>query len=142
MPITNEPISAMVPFETFWARLKAQLSQLPGTEPGTHVRTVRKWSQLQDYFGGEFALLYRGGNVITCETGTTNNVRTGISTAEFRKVYGAWREYRAGRVRRKFIAQDLGVQNASWIIPILREYEPLMQDAATSAEDDRHAARR
>src|SRR5438046_690555 len=116
----------MVPFETFWERVKERLSHLPGPEPGTHVRTIRKWSQYQQYFDGEFALLYRGGNVITCETATTNNVRTGISTAEFRTVYGAWADYRAGRVGRAYIVQDLGVQNASWIIPILREYEPLM----------------
>lgn len=116
----------MVPFEQFWQRLKEELSRLPGPQPGVHVRTIRKWSQYQGYFDGGFALLYRGGNVITCETATTNNVRTGISEAEIRKVYEAWSDYRVGRVRRSDIVQDMGVQNASWIIPLLKEYEFLM----------------
>jgi hypothetical protein len=116
----------MVAFETFWKRLKTELVRLPAVQPGTHFRTIRKWSQYREYFDGEFAILYRGGNVITCETAKTDNVRTGISTAELRKVYEAWPDYRAKRVGRAYIVQDLGVQNASWIIPILREYEPLM----------------
>src|SRR5262249_23996013 len=120
----------MVAFDTFWERLKTQLSQFPGPQPGTHVRAIRKWSQLRDYFDGEFMLLYGGGNVITCETSTTNNVRNGITTAEFRKVYEALPDYRAGRVRRSHIVHDRGVHNASWIIPILREYEALMADDA------------
>lgn len=122
----------MVPFETFWSRLKEQLSQLPSLS-GAHVRTVRKWSQFQGYFDGEFAMLYHGGNVLTCETATTDNVRTGITAAEFRKVYEAWSDYRAGRVNRSYIVHDLGVQNASWIIPILREYEALMSQGVESA---------
>ena len=118
----------MVAFEKFWERLKSQLARLPAPRPGAHFRTIRKWSQYREYFDGEFALIYHGGNVITCETSTTDNVRTGISTAEFRKVYEAWPDYRARRVGRSYIVHDLGVQNASWIIPILREYEPLMTD--------------
>jgi len=119
---------AMVAFETFWPRLKEQLSQLETLESGAHVRSVRKWSQFRGYFGGEFALAYRGGNTITCETAATDNVRTGISAAEFRKVYEAWSDYRAGRVNRSYIVNNLGVQNASWIIPILREYEGMMAE--------------
>lgn len=115
-----------VSFETFWKRLKNEFSKLPGPQGDAHVRTVRKWSQHQGYFDGEFALVYRGGNVITCETATTNNVRTGISAAEFRKVYEAWPDYRARRAGRSYIVHDLGVQNATWIIPILHEYERLM----------------
>jgi len=34
------------------------------------------------------------------KTATTDNVRTGITTAEFRKVYEAWSDYRAGRFGR------------------------------------------
>ncbi len=116
----------MVPFDAFWERLKDQLSSLPGPEPGVHVRTVRKWSQYSGYLGGKFALLYRGGNVIECETATTDKVRTGISAVEFRKVYQVWEDYRKGRVGRSHIMHDMGVQNATWIIPILYEYESLM----------------
>jgi len=84
----REGVMFMVSFETFWERLKGQLAQLPGPKPGLHVRTIRKWSQFQDYFDGEFILVYHAGNVITCATATTNNVRTGIGAAEFRKVRG------------------------------------------------------
>jgi len=90
----------MIPFDKFWSHLKEQLAQLPTMPSGAHVRTVRKWSQFQGYFDGEFAMLYHGGNAITCETATTGNVRTGITTAEFRKVYEAWSDYRAGRFGR------------------------------------------
>ncbi len=115
-----------MPFDVFWERLKSQLSSLPGPEPGVHVRTIRKWSQHSGYLGGQFALVYRGGDVIACETATTNNVRTGISAAEFRKVYQAWPDYRARRIGRSVIVHDMGVQNSTWIIPILYEYESLM----------------
>ena len=123
----------MVRFETFWSRLKEQLSQLPTLESGAHARTVRKWSQARGYFDDKFALAYRGGNVIACETATTDKLRTGINAAEFRKVYEAWKDYRAGRVGRSYIVHDLGVHNASWIIPILREYEPLMSEGIENA---------
>src|SRR5712692_8793124 len=103
--MTGEEIVAMVSFETFWERLKAQLANLPGPTPGVYVRTVRKWSQHRGYFDGEFPLIYGGGNVITCGTATTDNVRTGISAAEFRKVYEAWGSYRARRVGRTYIVQ-------------------------------------
>jgi hypothetical protein len=119
-------VKVMVPFDVFWQRLKSQLSSLPGPAPGVHVRTVRKWSQYSGYLGGEFALLYRGGDTIVCETATTDNVRTGISAAEFRKVYQVWEDYRARRIGRSVIVHDMGVQNAAWIIPILYEYESLM----------------
>ena len=39
------------------------------------------------------------------KTATTDNVRTGITTAEFRKVYEAWSDYRAGRVGRSYIVR-------------------------------------
>jgi hypothetical protein len=117
----------MVSFDQFWQRLKSELSKLLGPQPGVHVRTIRKWSQYQGYFDGEFGLLYRGGDVIVCETATTNNVRTGISTAEIRKVYKVWPGYRAGTVTKSDIVHDMGIQNASWIVPLLKEYEYLMQ---------------
>ena len=41
-------------------------------------------------------------------------------------MYEAWDDYRARRVGRGYIVHHLGVQNATWIIPILREYESLM----------------
>src|SRR5437867_4130743 len=105
----------MVPFKTFWERLKTELARFPQLQPGTHVRMVRKWSEFSGYFGSDFVVMYRGGNVIHCDTATTNNVRTGISTAGFRKVYEAWQDYRSRRVGRSYIVHDLGVQNATWI---------------------------
>jgi hypothetical protein len=116
----------LVPFDTFWSRLTAQLSQLQTLRPGVHVATIRKWSQLQGYFGGEFGLAYHGGNVLTCERVTTNSVRTDVHATHFRKVYEVWPKYRAGSVTRSYIVHDLGAQKSAWIIPILHEYEALM----------------
>ena len=86
---------------------------------------VQKWSQYRDFFGEEFVFLYKGGNVI--EPGTTSNSGRSVSSAEFKKVYNVWERYRSGEIPRTHIVRDLGVQNASWIIPILRKYEYLMQ---------------
>jgi hypothetical protein len=47
--------------------------------------------------------------------------------AEFCKVYEAWEGYRANRRKRSYIVHDLGVQHATWIIPILKRYEHLME---------------
>ena len=116
----------MVPFDRFWERLKDQLSGLPSPQPGVHVGTIRKWSQHSAYLGGKFTVVHRGGNVIHCDTAKTDNWRTGISAAEFRKVYEVWADYRAHRIRRSHIVHDMGVQNATWIIPVLYEYERLM----------------
>ncbi len=55
------------------------------------------------------------------------STRGGMTPAEFRKVYETWDDYRNRRVGRSHIVHDLGVQNATWIIPILREYEGLMK---------------
>ena len=126
----------MVSFDTFWSRLTAQLSQLQILRPGVHAATIRKWSQLQGYFGGEFGLVYHGGNTLTCETGTTNGAGTDVQLAQFRRVYDAWSKYRAGRVTRSHIVHDLGAQKSEWIIPILREYENLMvEDQPVNVSD-------
>lgn len=71
-------------------------------------------------------LIYRGGDTIACDTSTTDNWRANVAAAEFRKVYEAWEDYRRGRKGRSYIVHDLGVQNATWIIPILYRYEYLM----------------
>jgi hypothetical protein len=118
--------AALVAFDRFWERLKKELSRLPGPDPSAHVARIRKWSRHQEYFGGDFTLLYRGGSIISCNTATTDGGRRQISVSEIRQVYEVWPDYRAGRVRRNHIVHDLGVHNTSWIIPILREYERLM----------------
>ena len=116
----------MVPFKTFWTRLKAEFTNLP-TEQGCHYGTARKWSQHSGDLGENFVFLFKGGNVINCGTTTTNSVRS-ISAAEFEKVYEVWRGYKTGEIPRSHIVHDLGVQNASWIIPLLKKYECLMHD--------------
>lgn len=118
-------MDTVVSFETFWARLKAELITLP-VEHGCHFGTVRKWSQHSGDLGEDFVFFYKGGNIIYCGTTTTNNVRS-ISAAEFEKVYGVWDGYKRGEVPRSHIVHDLGVQNASWIIPLLKNYEHLMR---------------
>lgn len=114
----------MVPFETFWSRLKKELCKLPSKER-THFGKLRKWSQKRGYFDEEFVFLYRGGNIIDCETATTHDSRP-VSSAEVKKVYQVWSRYCSGSVLRTHIVHELGVQNASWIIPILKNYEHLM----------------
>jgi hypothetical protein len=115
---------AMVPFQTFWKRLKEELAKLP-KQNGFYVGNVQKWSQYRDAFGQDFVFLYTGGNVLKC--GTTANTVRSVSAAEFRKVYGVWKAYTSGAISRTHIVHDLGVQNASWIIPILKHYEDLMK---------------
>ena len=114
----------MIPFQTFWWRLKIELGKLP-TKDGVHYGKARKWSQHTGDLGGDFVFLFRGGNVIECGTTSTSNVRS-VSSAEFEKVYSVWEGYRSGEIPRSHIVHDLGVQNASWIIPLLKNYEELM----------------
>ena len=116
---------AIAPFEEFWVRLKAELTSAPSPKPGVHVLTIRKWSQHSGEMPGEFTLVYKGGNVVECDTATTDNWRS-VGEAEFRKVYEVWLDYRSGRKHRRYIVQELGVQNSAWIIPILYRYEYLM----------------
>src|SRR5438552_11910438 len=104
----------MVPFITFWSRLKGELLKLP-QHKGIHIGKTQKWSQYRDFFGEKFVFLYKGGNVIECGTTTTNSVRS-VSSSEFEKVYRVWEGYRSGEVTRTHIVHELGVQNASWII--------------------------
>lgn len=116
----------MVPFETFWSRLKEEFCRLP-SRGGAHFGKIRKWSQKRGYLlEGEFVFLYRGGNIIDCKTATTDDLRL-VSTAEVKKVYQVWSRYCSGSILRTTIVHELGVQNASWIIPILKHYEHLMK---------------
>ena len=46
----------------------------------------------------------------------------------------AWREYCARVKGRSYIVHNLGVQNATWIIPILHKYEALMEIEAATLE--------
>ena|SRR5437867_2206384 len=116
----------MVPFSEFWNRLKAELAKGPSASPGHHGVRVAKWSPYSGTIPGEFVALWQGGDVLYCETETTNSMRS-VSKAEFQKVYKVWPDYRAGVRKRSYIVHDLGVQNASWIIPILFKYEHLMK---------------
>jgi len=114
-----------VSFSTFWTRLQGELEGLPETS-GYHCGKVKKWSQDKDYFGEEFKFLFKGGGVVYCQTATTAKLRS-VSSAEFEKVYAVWERYRRGEVPRSHITQDLGVQNSSWVIPLLKKYEHLMR---------------
>ena len=115
----------MVTFPVFWRRMREELNKLPSDSSGDRILQIRRWSVRQGYFGSPFGALYKGGNTFTCET-ASGKVRTGVSRAEFRKAYDVWEDYRRGRVKRSHIVRHLGVQNGSWIIPILRHYEHLM----------------
>lgn len=115
----------MVTFQVFWDRLRNELNQLPCDPSGARVLRIERWSTKRGKFGSTFAMLYRGGNSFVCET-ASQTLRTGVSRAEFKTVYEAWEDYRRGRVGRSYIVHDLGVQNASWIIPILHHFEHLM----------------
>jgi hypothetical protein len=123
-PMTVAPSGgkAMVDFGKFWERLGGALSNLPGPEPGVHVRTIPKWSQSQGPFGDDFTLVYESGRVSVSE----RTWRTDISLTQARKMYEVWADYRAGRVTRTRIMHEIGVQHSQWIIPILHEYENLM----------------
>ncbi len=114
-----------VPFSTFWTRLQGELECFPETN-GYHCGKAKKWSQDKDYFGEEFKFLFKGGGVVYCQTATTAKLRS-VSSAEFEKVYAVWERYRRGEVPRSHITEDLGVQNSSWIIPLLKKYEHLMR---------------
>jgi hypothetical protein len=116
-----------VRFEEFWPRLKDEFAKAPGPEAGVHILSVRKWTQDKGYLPTPpFTAIWKGGDVIYCDTEKTDIWRT-VPAAEFRKVYQAWEDYRADRKGRSFIAHDLGVQNATWIIPILYQFEHLMK---------------
>lgn len=123
--VPQMPEGEMVPFDVFWRRLKTELAKAQGPNPGVHVLTVRKWSQHSGDMSGTFTVVYEGGDTFACDTASTDGWRQ-VSSAEVRKVYDVWRDYRAGRRGRAFIAHDLGVQNTTWIIPLLRRFEELM----------------
>jgi len=114
-----------VPFDVFWPRLKDELGQFSGPKPGVHLLTIRKWRQHSGEIPGSFTLAYKGGDTFECDTASTEGVRT-VSSAEVRKVYEVWPDYRSGQRGRSFITNDLGVQNTTWIIPLLRRFEGLM----------------
>lgn len=114
-----------VSFGEFWSRLKDEFGKAPGPEDGVHVLSFRKWTQDKGYLPTPpFTAIWKGGDVIYCDTEKTDNWRT-VPATEFRKVYEAWEDYRAERKGRSFIAHDLGVQNSTWIIPILYHFEHL-----------------
>jgi len=102
----------------FRSRLKAELVKEAQPEPGVYILGVSKWSQHSGDIPGWFTLIYRGGDTLACDTATTNGWRS-IAFAEVARVYDVWQDYRAGRRGRSFIAHDLGVQNTTWIIPLL-----------------------
>ncbi len=116
----------MVTFEEFWSRLKAEFSNAASPKPGVHAFPIKKWSQYSGEMPGKFTVIYEGGNAVSCDTEKTNNWRN-IPQSEFRKVYEVWQDYRAGRKNRKFIMHGLGVENGTWVIPILYRYEHLMK---------------
>jgi hypothetical protein len=120
---TDSRESGRVSFATFWTRLTTELRKLPSA--GQHTRTVEKWSQHRGILGGTFSLTYKGGNVLECTTATTGKRRS-IGRSEFEKVCVVWPDYIADRMGRSGIVNEMGVQNSSWIIPILHEYERLM----------------
>src|SRR5207245_470271 len=120
----NKAMRSIVSFDKFWGRLGQELIKLP-QKNGLYVGKVKKWSQGRNYFGGEFWFVYRGGKVIECQTEATGKLRS-VSSAEFKRVYAIWNSYRSGKIGRKHITHDLGLQNSSWVIPILRKYESLM----------------
>ncbi len=127
----------MLTFDEFWPKLKAEFSKAPSRKSGVHLLTIPKWSQFRGPMHGEFTLVYRGGDTIWCDTASTDSWRSGVSAAEFRKVYEAWEDYRANRKKRTYIVHELGVQNATWIIPILKSYEHLMVSPANAASGKR-----
>lgn len=110
----------MVPFETFWGRLKQLL--MTG-ETGGGVRSISKWS-MAGRSSGQFLILYRGGDSIICETekGTVRNV----GMAEFKKVYQCWDDYRRDLIGMATFVHDFKLHNATWVISILKEFEYLM----------------
>jgi len=113
-----------VSLAVFWERIQGELANLPETN-GYHFGKARKWSQDKDYFGEEFSFLFKGGSVVYCQTATTSKLRA-VSCVEFEKVYSVWEGYRRGEIPRSRITEALGVQNSSWVIPLLKEYEHLM----------------
>jgi hypothetical protein len=123
----------MIPFDTFWSRLKSELRKGANPKPGVYIHRVAKWSQRSGDLRGEFTLVWQGGDTVMCTTATTDDWRN-IAAAEFRKVYGAWRDYRSHVKGRSYIVHEIGVQNASWIIPILRKYEALMEMEVSTLE--------
>lgn len=116
----------MVPFDMFWQRLKDECATWERLEGASRAKAIRKWSAAKkDDMDGQFVAVWSGGDTLLCNTEDTNSPRT-VSRAEFEKVYNVWQDY-TGRVKsRDFIAHDLGVQNATWIIPILHRHEHLM----------------
>lgn len=116
-----------VPFDVFWRRFKGAFANAPSPEPGVHLLSFRKWSQDKGHLPAPpFTAIWKGGDVVYCETEKTDNWRT-VAAAEFRAVYEVWDDYRAERKGRSFIVHDLGVQNSTWIIPMMFHLEQLMR---------------
>jgi uncharacterized hydantoinase/oxoprolinase family protein len=94
---------------------------------------LAKWSQRSGDLQGEFTHIWQGGDTVMCSTAATDDWRN-VAAAEFKKVYAVWHDNRARVKGRSYIFHDLGVQNATWIIPILHKYEALMEiEASTMA---------
>lgn len=115
----------MVPFDVFWQRLKDECATWESLEGASRAKAVRKWSADKGDMDGQFVAVWSGGDTLLCNTEDTNSPRS-VSRAEFEKVYNVWQDYTGGAKGRSVIAHDLGVQNATWIIPILHRHEHLM----------------
>ncbi len=115
----------MVSFEVFWQRLKNECSTWPSLEGASRAKAIRKWSADKGDMDGQFIAVWSGGDTLLCNTEDTDSPRT-ISRAEFEKVYNVWQDYTGGAKGRSYIVHDLGVQNATWIIPILHRHKHLM----------------
>ncbi|MBI3809205.1 MAG: hypothetical protein HY284_01940 [Nitrospirae bacterium] len=112
----------MVTFETFWDRLQRELKEGKEIE-GKWFWKIPKWS-VAERVHGDIILLYEGKNVITFQTGR-DNVRP-VHKGEFGRVYEHWDDYKKDRIGRSFFVKELKIPNMTWIIPVLKHFEKLM----------------
>jgi hypothetical protein len=98
-------------FEAVWQRLQAQLA------PGT---TVRNWTALKGTLGDEMTVVQVGWNRIVVSAPNAK-MEQSVPKEDFRKVWGMWRDYKAGRVQRQEIMEV--TRFSKYIISILHWME-------------------
>jgi hypothetical protein len=111
-------------FKRFWDRLQEQFRNAP-VKNGHHVLEVQNWTQDHGDLPDVIPIFWDPGRDSGAWRTGDKNIRP-FSVGEMRKIYDVWEDYRAGRTKRTFITNTLGVQNSKPIIALFKRFEHLM----------------
>ncbi|MGD0707387.1 MAG: hypothetical protein ABSA51_02925 [Anaerolineaceae bacterium] len=101
----------MVPFETVWAYLQANL------EAGT---IIRNWTLMHGYLGDTMKVVAVRGNSIEIEAPNAENIQV-VPKEDFEKLWDVWSDYKSRTLKRNELREL--TRFSKYIISILHWYE-------------------